>query len=84
MIIDVVKSKGVPYRCDNCNTYFAWKPDGQGMCRLKTRHPQCGENQCKYYEPVRKKCPECGSDDISEIPTIVYKFMREFRRVKQE
>ena len=84
MIIDVVKSKGVPYKCDNCKAYFAWKPDGQGVCHITMEHPKCGKSECIYYAPVRKKCPECGSDDISEIPAIVYKFMREFRRVKQD
>ena len=80
MIIDIVKSKGVPCRCDNCNTYFAWMPDEHGVCRIITKHPQCEKNECKYYEPAKKKCPECGSDDISEIPAIVYKIMREIRR----
>jgi len=80
MIVDVVKSKGVPFRCDQCHTYFAWKPDEQGVCRIIASHPKCKENECRYYEQAKKKCPECGSDDISEIPAIVYKIMREIRR----
>ena len=80
MIIDIVKSKGVPFRCDNCNTYFAWKPDGQGVCSERVTLPQCKKVECEYYKPAKKKCPECGSDDLSEIPTIVYKIMREIRR----
>ena len=80
MIIDIVKSEGVPFRCDNCNTYFAWKPDGQGVCRVRAGGPKCKEVECKYYEPAKKKCPECGSDDLSEVPAIVYKIMREIRR----
>ena len=80
MVIDIVKSKGVPFRCNNCNTYFAWKPDKQGACFLRTKRPQCEKVECEYYEPAKKKCPECGSDDLSEISTIVYKIMREIRR----
>ena len=80
MIIDIVKSKGVPFRCDNCNTYFAWKPDGQGVCDVRATHPKCKEVGCEYYRPAKKKCPECGSDDLTEVPAIVYKIMREIRR----
>lgn len=80
MIIDIVKSKGVTFRCDNCNAYFAWKPDEQGVCDIRSRHPQCKEFECKYYSPAKKKCPECGSDDLTEVPAIVYKIMREIRR----
>lgn len=80
MIIDIVKSKGVPFRCDNCNAYFAWKPDEHGECRIRTKHRQCENLECEYYEPAKKKCPECGSDDLTEVPAIVYKIMREIRR----
>ena len=80
MIIDVVKSKGVPFRCNNCKTYFAWKPDEQGVCSVRTLHPQCKKVECEYYQPAKKKCPGCGSDDISKISVIVYKIMREIRR----
>lgn len=80
MIIDVVKSKGVPFKCDNCNTYFAWKPDEQGVCSVKIGRRKCKEIECKYYEPAKKKCPECGSDSLTEVPAIVYKIMREIRR----
>jgi len=80
MIIDVLKSKGVPFRCNNCNTYFAWKPDEQGECRICTKYKQCEKTECNYYEPVGKKCPECGSSNLTEIPAIVYKIMRNVRR----
>ena len=76
MIIDVVKSKGIAYRCDNCKTCFVWKPEGQGICTLLAKGPKCGKPECDYYRPVWKKCPECGSDDLTEIPAIVYKIMR--------
>ena len=80
MIIDIVKSKGVPFRCDNCNTYFAWKPDEHGVCDIRTGRPQCKEPECKYYTPAKKKCPECGSDDLTEVSAIAYKIMRDIRR----
>lgn len=81
MIIDILKSKGVPFRCDNCHTCFAWKPDEQGVCaRRAVVHPQCKKSECEYYKPAKKKCPECGSDDISEMSAIVYKIVREIRR----
>lgn len=80
MIVDIVKSKGVPFRCDNCNTYFAWKPDEQGICFVRTMHPKCKEIGCEYYHPAKKKCPECGSDYLTEVPAILYKIMREIRR----
>lgn len=83
MIIDLVKSQGVPYRCGNCNTYFAWKPDEQGVCYLRSmynQYHQCKEVVCEYYKPARKKCPECGSDDLYKVSTIAYKIMREIRR----
>ena len=79
MIIDIVKSKGVPFRCDNCNTYFAWKPDEEGGCSVRATRHQCKEIGCEYYKPAKKKCPECGSDDLTEVPAIVYKIMREIR-----
>lgn len=79
MIIDIVKSKGVPFRCDNCNTYFAWKPDEQGVCSVSVKHSQCKKVECDYYRPARKKCPECGSDDLTEVPAVIYKIMREIR-----
>ena len=79
MIIDIVKSKGIPFRCDNCNTYFAWKPDKQGVCSSMERS-KCKETECKFYEPAKKKCPECGSDDLTEVSAIVYKIKREIRR----
>ena len=80
MIIDIVKSKGIPFKCNNCDTYFAWKPDNQGTCYIRTMHPKCKEIGCEYYEPAEKRCPECGSDNLSKISPIVYKFMREIRR----
>ena len=81
MIVDIVRSKGVPFRCNKCNTYFVWKPDEHGECRvIRTKHRQCKNLECEYYEPARKKCPECGSDDLTEIRTMVYKIMREIRR----
>ena len=80
MIIGIVKSKGIPFRCDNCNTYFAWKPDEQGICSVRAKHPQCNKVECGYYTPAKKKCPECGSDDLTEVPAVVYKIMREIRR----
>ena len=80
MIIDLVKSRGVPFRCDNCYTYFAWKPDGQGVCSKRAGHPQCQRPECGYYEPAKKKCPECGSSSLTEVPAIAYKIMREIRR----
>lgn len=80
MIIDVVKSEGVPFRCDNCNTYFAWKPDGQGVCSVLFKHPQCNKVECRNYEPAKIKCPECGSKDLTEMPATVYKIIRAIRR----
>lgn len=81
MIIDIVKSKGIPFRCDNCNTYFAWKPDEQGAyCNIE--RSQCKKPECRYFEPAKKKCPVCGSDDITEVSAIVYKIKREIRSVK--
>ena len=79
MIIDIVKSNGVPFRCNKCNAYFAWKPDKQGVCSVLMER-KCKEIECKYYKPAEKKCPECGSNDLSKISTIVYKIMREIRR----
>lgn len=76
MIIDIIKSKGVPFKCNNCNTYFAWKPDKQGVCSVRAFSPNCKEIDCEYYEPARKKCPQCGSENLSEISAIVYKIMR--------
>lgn len=84
MIVDIVKSKGVPFRCDNCNTYFAWKPDGQGVCDALAGHRQCEKVECTYYRPARKKCPGCGSDDLTVVPAMVYKIMRAIRTVKSE
>ena len=80
MIVGVVKSKGVPLKCDNCNAYFAWKPDEDGVCSVRTAHPQCKKLECEYYRPAKKKCPECGSDDLTEVRAIVYKIMRDIRR----
>ena len=80
MIINTVKSKGVPFRCDNCNTYFVWKPDVRGVCRIRVKHPECKELKCEYYEPAIKKCPECGSKDLTKVPAVVYKIVREIRR----
>lgn len=80
MIIDTVKSKGVPFRCYNCNAYFAWKPDKQGVCRVRDGHPKCEKAECEYYEPATKKCPECGSYNLTEVPAIIYKIVREIRR----
>ena len=80
MVIDIVKSNGVPFRCDNCNTYFAWKPDEQGECFVRETFHQCKKVECEYCKPAKKKCPECGSDNLTEVPAIVYKIMREIRR----
>ena len=80
MIIDIVKSKGVPFRCDNCNTYFAWKPDEPGVCRVRAGHPECKKPECEYYKPAKKKCPECGSENLTVVSAMVYKIMREIRR----
>ena len=81
MIIDIVKSKGVPFKCNNCNTYFAWKPDEQGECSVRIRHYQCKKVECEYYVHAKmQKCPECGSNDCTKVPAIVYKIMREIRR----
>ena len=80
MIIDVVKSKGVPFRCNKCNTYFAWKPDKQGVCSIRAKEFQCKKVECEYYRPAKERCPECGSYDLSKVSTIVYKIMREIRR----
>ena len=76
MIIDVIKSHGVPFKCENCNSYFVWKPDKHGVCSVRNLHPKCKEIGCEYYTPAQKKCPQCGSDNLSEIPTFVYKIMR--------
>lgn len=84
MIIDIVKSKGVTFRCDNCNTYFAWKPDEQGVCYVDMGRDKCKKTECKYYKPAKKKCPECGSDDLTEVPAIVYKIKREIRSKRLE
>ena len=80
MIIDIVKSKCVPFRCNNCNAYFAWKPDENGVCDIRLRNHQCEKFDCIYYRPAKKKRPECGSDDLTEVPAMVYKIMREIRR----
>lgn len=79
MIIDVLKTNGVPYRCDYCNTYFVWKPD-QSECRLSIKNNNCKKIECRYYEPLEKKCPVCASKDITEIPGIIYKIIKEIRR----
>lgn len=80
MIVDVVRTKGIPYKCENCDTYFAWKPDKQGECRLLYKGTQCKKPKCKYYEPAEKKCPECGSTNIVTIFTTTYKLKRWIRR----
>lgn len=80
MIVDVVRTKGIPYKCDNCNTYFAWKPDKLGECRLLYKGTKCKKIKCEYYEPAEKKCPECGSTDITKISAMTYKLKRWIRR----
>lgn len=82
MIIDVVKSKGIPFRCNTCNAYFAWKPDGHGGCRIRSRYLQCEKVECNYYTPTEKYCPECGGNDLTEVPVMVYKIIRKIRSVK--
>lgn len=79
MIIDIVKSKGIPFKCDNCNTYFAWKPEEQNSCRIRCEK-RCEKGECRYYEPQDRKCPACGSKHITKVPAIVYKIIREIRR----
>ena len=80
MIIDILKNDGVTLRCDNCNTYFAWKPDEQSGCRLRANINNCEKTECEYYAPVEKKCPKCGNIYLTKIPVIVYKIMKEIRR----
>lgn len=80
MIIDVIKSKGVTFRCNDCNTYFVWKPVAQGVCRVPLDKPKCDKPECVHYDSTMKKCPECGSFNITKIPVIVYKIIREIRR----
>ena len=86
MIVDIVKSQGVPYRCDNCNSHFLWKPDKQGICRVRIKNNKCENTECRYYEPAEKHCPECGSADLTEVPAIIYKIIRDRcgRKVKWE
>ncbi len=80
MIVDVIKCNGIALRCDNCKTCFVWKPEAQGVCTVITERHKCGKPDCDYYRPAKKKCPECGSDDLTETPAIMYKIMRAIRR----
>ena len=57
MIIDIVKTNGIPFKCENCNTYFAWKPDEQGICSIRVFTTKCKEIGCEYYEPAKKEMP---------------------------
>ena len=79
MIVDIVKSDGVPFRCESCKTHFLWKPDRQGKCGIRTKVDKCEKTECEYYLPATKQCPECGSVVLTEVPAIIYKILRDRR-----
>lgn len=84
MVIEFIPCGVIPYKCENCDTLYLWKPMIQReFCRVRIDHPDCTIQECTYYkaDPGEAQCPLCkltlGQKRISSLR---YKVWRVFSK----
>lgn len=84
MVIEFIPRGVIPYKCENCNTLYLWKPTIQKeFCTVRNNHPDCTIQECEYYrsDPEETRCPLCKSiHSQKRISSLRYKALRAFSK----
>ena len=84
MVIEFIPCGVIPYKCENCNTLYLWKPMIQDeFCKVRANHPDCTIQECEYYmsDPGEARCPLCKSSLRQErISSLRYKLLKAFSK----